>query len=115
MHDNGITSHKQAEQYIKDSTKRYDIEKHIKNCFGIQNRVLSLNERKYIYKWVFEYKFEINVIKIAYNKCVDATGKMSFPYIEKILQNWKELGIKTPSDTEKIGKNKIKNNAKKTS
>ena len=40
---------------------------------------------------------------------------MSFPYIEKILQNWKELGIKTPSDTEKIGKNKVKNNAKKTS
>ncbi len=115
MHDNGITSHKQAEQYIKDSTKRYNIEKHIKNCFGIHNRMLSLNEKKYIYKWAFEYKFEINIIKIAYNKCVDSTGTMSFPYIEKILQNWKELGVKVPSDIEKLSKKKTKNNSKKTS
>ncbi len=118
MSDNEITSHEQTEEYIKKLTEKSNIENQIKNCFGIYNRKLSANEKKYVLKWTTTYCFKINIIKIAFNICVDKTGKLSFQYIEKILQNWKKNNVKTPEDVEKLNIKRTdskKNNNKKTS
>ena len=112
MSDNDITSHEQTEKYIKNLTEKFNIENQIKNCFGIYNRKLSSNEKKYIFKWTKKYCFKINIIKLAFNICVDKTGKLSFQYIEKILQNWKKNNIKTEEDVEKLNSN-IKNSKTK--
>lgn len=42
------------------------------------------------------------MIKLAFNKCIDSIGKLSFPYIGKILSTWYKNNIKTPEDIEKI-------------
>lgn len=118
MADNDITSHEQTEKHIKKLTEKFKIEEQIKNCFGIHNRKLSTNEKKYINKWVTKYGFAINIIKIAFNICVDKIGKLSFQYIEKILQNWKKQNIKTPEEIEKLNNKKeksFKQKNKKTS
>ena len=111
MSDNDITSHEKAENHIKTLTEKFNIENQIKNCFGIYNRKLSTNEKKYINKWTTNYEFKINMIKIAFNICVDRTGKLSFQYIEKILQNWRKIGIRTPQEVETL--NMERNNTKK--
>ena len=114
MSDNDITSHEQTEKHIKKLTERFNIEKQIKNCFGIFDRKLSMNEKKYILKWTTTYSFKINIIKIAFNICVDKTGKLSFQYIEKILQNWKKNNIKTPQDIENFNLKRKNSNIKST-
>ncbi len=100
MSDNDITTHETAEKYIKAITEKFNIENQIKNCFGIYNRKLSSNEKKYISKWTTKYNFKINMIQNAFNICVDKTGKLSFQYIEKILQNWKKNNITSPNELE---------------
>lgn len=112
MSDNDITSHEKAEKYIKNLTEKFEIENQIKSCFGIYNRKLSTNEKRYINKWINTYEFKINIIKIAFDICVDRTGKLSFQYIEKILQNWKKAKIKTPQDIKAL--NEERSNMKKT-
>lgn len=118
MSDNNITTHEQAEKEIQLLTERYTIESQVRHCFGIYDRKLSVNEKNLINKWFSEYNFKINMIRLAFNKCIDSIGKLSFQYINKILFNWKKENIKTPEDLEKFenAKNKIsKTESKNTS
>ncbi len=112
MADEDLTSHEEAENYIKKLTENLNIEKQVKHSFGIYERKLSTNEKKYINKWTEKYGFKINMIKLAFNICVDRTGKLSFQYIEKILQNWKKSNIKTPKEIEQLNLKKSKSNEK---
>lgn len=116
MADDDITTHEQTEMHIKNLTEKFNLENQIKNCFGIYTRRLSTNEKNYIEKWTKKYCFKINLIKKAYDICVDTTGKLSFQYIEKILQNWKKADVKTIEDVRKLNNlKKEQKKAKKTS
>ena len=52
------------------------------------------------------YKFKKEIIKLAYDKCVDANGKFSFPYIHKILETWHKENVKSVDDVRKLSENK---------
>ena len=49
-------------------------------------------------QWYQDYGFNIEIIRMAYERAVDQIGQASFPYIGKILQNWHKMGFKTPED-----------------
>ena len=36
------------------------------------------------------------MLKAAYDICVDNTGKLSLPYINKVLEAWHRAGVATP-------------------
>jgi DnaD/phage-associated family protein len=74
----------------------WSAEGRIKSAFGIRDRALVQNERKYIPVWLEDYGFDIPLIQLAYERCVVATGKLSFSYINGILTNWHKNGINTP-------------------
>ena len=38
------------------------------------------------------------MLRLAYEKTVDNTGKVSFPYIHKILSTWHEIGFQKPEE-----------------
>lgn len=96
--DKGITSHDLAEQYLTLLKNTKQNENQLKTLFGIQNRSLTDYESDAMIRWLNEYKFSIDVIKLAFEKTVAATGKVAFPYMNKILSNWYELGYKTLAD-----------------
>ena len=48
--------------------------------------------------------FSDDMIRLAYEKTVMNTGKVAFNYMNSILKDWAEKGIKTPADTEKEAK-----------
>lgn len=96
----GIVTSKQAEQQIKHLDKQKQIQNQIKNCLGIEGRKLSTNESNYIKIWCCDYNYQLDIISFAFNKCVDSIGKLSFPYMDKILQNWKNKGFKTKKDVQ---------------
>lgn len=41
------------------------------------------------------------MIKLAFEITVNRTGKAAFNYMNKILQNWHENGVKTPDDVKR--------------
>ncbi len=98
--DNGINTHQKVEAYITDLVTSRNNESLIKSAFGIWDRNLTSKQKEFIPVWLDEWKFTIEMIKIAYEKCVDNTGKLSFPYINKILLSWHEKGISTPEGVE---------------
>ena len=67
-----------------------------KKMFGL-DRELSGGEINYISKWVSEFSMSEAMIRNAYEKTVNNTGKISMPYMNTILKSWHEKGIKTVS------------------
>ncbi|MEG2074777.1 MAG: DnaD domain protein, partial [Angelakisella sp.] len=73
----------------------------IRSLFGINDRELSAKEKNYIATWFGDYGFDTDLIKLAYEKTVDNTGKVAFPYIHKILSQWHTNGIRTVEGAER--------------
>ncbi|MFA9379625.1 MAG: DnaD domain protein [Acetanaerobacterium sp.] len=93
--DIGIRTHEQAEDYIKRQAVRHSRETLVQGAFGISGRNLSTKEHEAMARWFDEYGYDIAMIRAAYEKTVDNTGKLSFAYLDKILSNWYSKGIKT--------------------
>ena len=70
----------------------------MQKAFGIENRGLTADNRRCISTWFYTYGFNIEMITLAYERTVDKIGKVSFPYINKILQSWHENHITTPEE-----------------
>ena len=89
---------------------RLSREGEVVEAFGLEKRGLTTANRKQIAHWYQDLGYNIEMIRMAYERTVDQIGQVSFPYINKILENWHALGLKTPEevltgDTPKKGKN----------
>lgn len=93
--DAGVDTHDKAERHICELGKRCSNEGLVKTMFGIGSRELSANEKKYINIWFSDYCFDTELIKLAYDRTVDNTGEVAFPYLHKILTKWHSSGIST--------------------
>ncbi len=58
-------------------------------------------QMKYLNRWKNEYGFTMDMIFLAYEETANNIQKMSFQYMDKILKNWFENGLRTPADVEK--------------
>ena len=99
--DEGIVTYEAAEQKLKQLKYKNSVYGKIKTAFGIYERKLTTKEQKFIDTWTDGFGFNIGLIKLAYERCVDNTGKLSFPYINKILSDWHSKGYKTAEDVSK--------------
>ena len=98
--DKGIDSHEEVANHIMQLTEKNTNESAVKSTFGIYNRSLTTKEKNFIHSWFVDMRFDIEMIKLAYDKTIDATNNMSFGYINKILTSWSEKGIRTPVQVE---------------
>ena len=61
---------------------------------GAGKRYFTDRESRFLAQWV-KWSVKPEMLKIAYEVSVDATGAPSMPYINKVLSNWKEAGYVT--------------------
>lgn len=97
-YDRGIDSFEKAEVLIKNLEKKARIETSVQGYFGIDNRALSKKEKEYIETWAGTLNMSLEMIKQAYEVCIDKKSKLSFPYINGILTDWSKKGFKTVGD-----------------
>ena len=88
----GIETLSQLEEYISHREAAESEIGQLRKMFGIGDRALTKTEEKRFTQWLIVDKFPVEVIGIAYDITVEATGKVSLAYIEKILVKWKEAG-----------------------
>ena len=100
--DDGVNTHLLAEEYILRQNQRMGNEKLVMDAFGIRNRGLTNDERKFIGQWFWNLGYNIEMIRLAYERAVDKIGKLSFPYINRILVNWHQKNILTPADIDTL-------------
>ena len=94
--EQGITTLEAAAKVLNRSIKENKIQNKCKKLFGI-DRALSGTEAKYISSWSLDMGMSEAMIKSAYERTVNNTGKLSFPYMNTIIKAWHEKGIKTVS------------------
>lgn len=99
--ENDIDTLEAAESYIEEQTGTDALWKEFRELSGVKNLNPTTKQRSFFNVWKREYGFEVDMIFKAYEISVENTEKMSLPYMEKILKNWYDKGVKTPMDAEK--------------
>jgi len=96
--EKGIDTYDGAEAEIKRLARRRSNEGKIRELFGIHDRNLSAKEKDYIEHWFTDLGYGEEIIRLAYDRTVDNTGKAAFPYLNRILNRWREKGVSTPEE-----------------
>jgi len=96
--DKGIDTFEAAEAYISELEAIDSAEHTVRSVLGIYDRGLTTTEKKYIRLWTRDLKIPTDLISLAYDKTVAYTGKLSWSYMDKLLQSWLARGFTTISD-----------------
>ena len=97
LYEQGVISSEALEKRLGELEKISTLEGFVRRLFGLGERKLTSKESKFIEQWVsFEYSKE--VIELAYEITVDNGKGESFPYMNKILTNWRDAGHKTAEE-----------------
>ena len=83
---NGLTTVEEVEEHFSQMEKNKEYSGQIKKVLNIKGRELIEAERQFIDKWQSSQK-TIEDITSAYEKTIMNTGKLSFPYMDKIIMN----------------------------
>lgn len=109
----GVETVLDAEKIITDTAKQNLAWQVIQNVFGIEKRNPSERESQLSNLWINEWKISADMLKAAYDACVDSKTKLSIPYVAKIIESWHKDGITTPEQLS-AKKQNSKNTASKT-
>lgn len=98
-HDMGLTDYADAEAYLQQQRDRRSRGARVLALFGMRDRLPGESEQKYIDKWD---KLGVSdaLLKLAYDRTLLGAGRMSWPYLDKIVTAWHEKGITTPEQAE---------------
>ena len=98
LFDAGITSFEALEAYIEKHRLMRTREGALRKLFGIGERQLTSKEEAAFTRWCTEYGYDDELIGLAYDLTVGATGKASVSYADKIITRWNTAGCKTAAD-----------------
>ena len=93
---NNIKTFTDLDDYFQKQEKLNKMKKHISKKLGI-TRTLSQYEEAYIEKWIVDFGYELNVIEIALKRTTSKANP-TFDYIDKLICDWKERGLKTADE-----------------
>ncbi len=86
--------------YYQKQEKLNVVKKSISKKLGL-NRTLTQYEEAYIEKWTVDFGFSLDVIELALKRTTSKSNP-SFDYINKILCDWNDRGLKSASDVQKF-------------
>lgn len=98
--DSNIKSLEDAQSYIKFHEDKWINIRKVLTYLGIQGTEVMKPQEEMITKWLVTYKFPLDVIFKACDICFQRINKTEFKYIDSILKNWFESGIKTTQDVD---------------
>lgn len=89
----GIDTITKAEERILQLKNRNTLENRLRSKFRM-NSAFSAKQKDFISGWA-ELCITDELIDEAYEKTLNSTGKLSFPYMDSILKSWSEKGYTT--------------------
>lgn len=97
--DMGICTAEKASEHLKALEKSGKAKRRFKKLLGIGGRDFTDAEYSRLLEWSENMGFSDEMIKLAYEKTVLNTGKISFQYMHAILSDWHAKGITTDEQT----------------
>jgi len=98
--DREILTLEQAEEYVAALDRMERESERVRQALQLTGRELTPTERKYLESWL-AMGFGADALALAYDRTVVSTGKLSWAYMNKIVQSWYEKQLFTPEDIEK--------------
>ena len=106
--NDGVVTILDAENRIKSMYAQKTAWKAVERAFGFEDRQPSDKELEYARLWINEWEMPSELLKLAYDKCVDAKSKFVMGYTAKILEKWHNSGYKTVNDVNTGEKKSVK-------
>lgn len=111
----GITTLSLAEEKIKrysESSRAFDL---VSVTFGMRNSGTPTKKQlEFADTWVNEWKFTEDMLRLAYERCVDTKGELNLSYVNGILRRWHESGFVNRSQVLKADEAAMNKSQKKT-
>jgi len=82
----GVDTVPKAKKYIKKREEFLSYTAMVKRIVGAHERTLTAKEKEFVLKWQTELKATPDAVKEAYEITVNNTGKVSFNYMNKVLE-----------------------------
>jgi DnaD/phage-associated family protein len=101
LHDEGVHGARALETRLHNIETMAKATGRVRAIFGITSRALTSKEKAMLESWICKMQFDDALITRAYEMTVDAIGKPSMPYANKILERWFADGYKTVEDVER--------------
>lgn len=92
--DRGITTISAAEEYLCALDRRRQAWNKVSTALGLAQSP-TIAESDAAERWIYDWKTNEDLLRLAYQKCLKATGKFKYSYINKILERWRLDGIDT--------------------
>ncbi len=96
-HNDEILTLERAEEHLVREKERRGALNEIRRLLQIRDRGFSATERKYVVGWM-DMGFPPEAIELAYDKTVVKTGRLTWKYMDSILQSWHRKGLHTPAE-----------------
>lgn len=102
--NSGVETISDAERHIAELYRKNTAWKIVRAVFGIDDRLASTKELDYAEKWINQWKVDKDLLRLAYEKCVDTKSKFIMSYTAKIIEEWHNMGFKTADDVKRTDK-----------
>lgn len=98
--EQGIDTMEEAVAYMRKQANRRSRLGQLMEALQIRGRNLTPGEEKYAQQWL-DWGFELETLKLAYERTCLNTGGLSWAYMNKILSRWQEAGLLTVEQVQK--------------
>ena len=102
LYEDGVDTLAKFEMYVKSREEYTDVLSKMRKLFGIGERTIVAKETEFFTRWCLEWQFTFDLIQRAYEITIANTDnhKLSYSYMNKVLENWKNAGIATLDEVE---------------
>lgn len=99
----GVDSVAKAEEKIKEFSKQRDAWGLVSSVFGLKNvGSPTKTQLETANRWINDWGFKRDAIRLAYETCVDNKGEYSLRYIDGIIKKWQKSGVHTVKEIEQL-------------
>lgn len=107
--NDGIDTSEKAEKRIRETGERRRAWRTVSDLLELEKRKPTEREENFCVTWLNEWHMPADVIREAYDRCINTKGKINFSYINGILSRWQTQGI---DSVEKLAENEQKEKTK---
>ena len=100
-YDEGVCDIHALEERIRRDEMMAETEGKLRTLLGMGARALTPRETKYFSTWLYEFNYDMDVIRLGYEVTVDTKGSFNISYMNSVLANWNRDGLRTPADIQK--------------
>ncbi len=94
-YDEGVIDMPALQERIRRAEMLSDAEGQLRTLFGMGARTLTPTEKKCFSTWLYDYHYDMEIIRKAYDITVDAKGEPNIKYMNSVLANWNGDGLRT--------------------